>query len=209
MTADAKWVINCIAEAGGRYGQNIIIGTLLGANRARLKEVGATSYKSYGALSHRSEADLKLLMEQMLEAGYITQTDDRYSVIRIGDISPLRDEAVHVTIRKFEEHELPKKSSTIKKRSSDALTGAGFNLFEKLRQLRLVIAKEEAMPPYIIFSDKTLIDMCVKLPWDKQTMLAVSGVGENKYNKYGQRFLDEIAEYVAQNPGVVTGEAGE
>jgi ATP-dependent DNA helicase RecQ len=209
MTADAKWVINCIAEARGRYGQNIIIGTLLGANRARLKEVGATSYKSYGALSHRSEADLKLLMEQMLEAGYITQTDDKYSVIRIGDISPLRDNAVHVTIRKFEERELPKKNSAAKKRSSDALTSAGFNLFEKLRQLRLVIAKEEAMPPYIIFSDKTLIDMCVKLPWDKQTMLAVSGVGENKYNKYGQRFLDEIAEYVAQNPGVVTGEAGE
>ncbi|RAZ94731.1 ATP-dependent DNA helicase RecQ, partial [Klebsiella oxytoca] len=80
-----------------------------------------------------------------------------------------------------------------KARSTDVLTSAGFDLFEKLRQLRLEIAKEEAMPPYIIFSDKTLVDMCAKAPVDKEGMLAVSGVGENKFQKYGKRFIDAIA----------------
>ena len=59
------------------------------------------------------------------------------------------------------------------------------------------------MPPYIIFSDKTLIDMCVKVPGDREEMLNVSGVGERKYDKYGQRFLDEIKAYRMEKPGAV------
>lgn len=65
------------------------------------------------------------------------------------------------------------------------------------------IAREEAMPPYIIFSDKTLIDMCVKTPQNKYEMLNVSGVGVAKYDKYGQRFLDEIKKYQENNPNAV------
>ncbi len=55
--------------------------------------------------------------------------------------------------------------------------------------------EKRLVPPYIIFSDKTLIDMCVKLPEDRGTMLDVSGVGQAKYEKYGQRFLTAIREY--------------
>lgn len=192
MTAEAKWVINCIAETKGRYGLNIVLGTLTGANRARLKEVGATSYKSYGVLSKNSERDIRLLIDQMVLEGYIVQTSGEYSVLKMGDIRGLKDETARVMVRKFEDKEKAKSSAGAKKKSTDELTSAGYRLFEKLRQLRLVIAKEEGMPPYIIFSDKTLIDMCVKMPKDKREMLAVSGVGENKFKKYGQRFLEEI-----------------
>ena len=66
-------------------------------------------------------------------------------------------------------------------------------LFEALRALRREIASEEKVPPYIVFSDKTLIDMCVKKPTDRASMLEVSGVGEAKYEKYGERFLEELA----------------
>ncbi|WP_286153725.1 HRDC domain-containing protein, partial [Sporofaciens musculi] len=62
------------------------------------------------------------------------------------------------------------------------------------------IAKEAGIPPYIIFNDKTLIEMCTKMPQDKQEMLAVTGVGENKYHKYGQSFIDAIAEFIRANP---------
>ena len=192
MTAEAKWVINCIAETKGRYGLNIVLGTLTGANRARIKEVGATSYKSYGVLSKNSERDIRLLIDQMILEGYIVQTSGEYSVLKMGDIRGLKDETARVVVRKFEDKERAKSSAGAKKKSTDELTSAGYRLFEKLRQLRLVIAKEEGMPPYIIFSDKTLIDMCVKMPKDKREMLAVSGVGENKFKKYGQRFLEEI-----------------
>lgn len=73
------------------------------------------------------------------------------------------------------------------------------DLFEKLRLLRLQIAKEEAVPPYIVFTDKTLVDMCDKLPKTEAEMLDVSGVGQNKLKKYGKRFLEEITSFQEQN----------
>ena len=229
MTADAKWVINCLAETHGRFGLSIVLGTLLGAKRARLKEVGALSYKSYGKLSDRKEAELRLLIDQMINDGYVIQTDGEYSVLRMGDISPLRDENTHVYIKKAKKTYVSellkgggqtggeavsgnasagtagsKPASRTRKKSTDSLTAAGYELFERLRALRLVIAREEGMPPYIIFNDKTLIDMCEKLPVDADTMLSVSGVGQNKLMKYGSRFTEEINKFVSEHPGVVT-----
>lgn len=78
----------------------------------------------------------------------------------------------------------------------DILNIDGMELFNKLRALRKLIATSVGMPPYIIFSDKTLVDMCVKTPFEKEEMLNVSGVGENKYEQYGQAFLDEIYDYL-------------
>lgn len=229
MTADAKWVINCLAETHGRFGLSIVLGTLLGAKRARLKEVGALNYKSYGKLSNRKEAELRLLIDQMINDGYVIQTDGEYSVLRMGDISPLRDENTHVYIKKAKKtyaSELLKgggqtggeavsgnasagtagikPASRTRKKSTDSLTAAGYELFERLRALRLVIAREEGVPPYIIFNDKTLIDMCEKLPVDADTMLSVSGVGQNKLMKYGSRFTEEISTFVSAHKGVAT-----
>ena len=206
MTDDAKWVINCIAETRGRYGQAVVIGTLAGANRARLKETGATAYRSYGALAHRSDAEIRRLIAHMLEEGYIVQTDGEYSVLQMGDIRALREENARVIIRTFEERREyagGSRRKTKSKRSTDSLTAAGFELFEKLRALRLEIAREEALPPYIIFSDKTLVDMCAKAPGNQREMLDVSGVGENKFYKYGQRFLDAVGAFMTDNPDAV------
>lgn len=229
MTADAKWVINCLAETHGRFGLSIVLGTLLGAKRARLKEVGALNYKSYGKLSNRKEAELRLLIDQMINDGYVIQTDGEYSVLRMGDISPLRDENTHVYIKKAKKTNASellkgggqtggeavsgnasagtagsKPASRTRKKSTDSLTAAGYELFERLRALRLVIAREEGVPPYIIFNDKTLIDMCEKLPVDADTMLSVSGVGQNKLMKYGSRFTEEISTFVSAHNGVTT-----
>ena len=205
MTAEAKWVVNCVAETRGRYGLTIVLGTLMGAKRARLRELRTEQYKSYGALSGHSEAELRTLISQMTEMGYLYQTQEKYSVLKLGNITPLKDANTRVIMRTYEEKEPDKKKKiqkTVRKRSTDALTSAGYDLFEILRKLRLEIAKEESMPPYIIFSDKTLIDMCVKKPSDEEEMLNVSGVGANKLKKYGQRFLEEIQKFCTERPGV-------
>ena len=205
MTAEAKWVVNCVAETRGRYGLTIVLGTLMGAKRARLRELRTDQYKSYGALSGHSEAELRTLISQMTEMGYLYQTQEKYSVLKLGNITPLKDENIRVIMRTYEEKEPDKKKKiqkAVRKRSTDALTSAGYDLFEILRKLRLEIAKEESMPPYIIFSDKTLIDMCVKKPSDEEEMLNVSGVGANKLKKYGQRFLEEIQKFCTERPGV-------
>ncbi len=197
MTMQARKVVECVKEMRGRYGLVIVVGTLMGADRARLKEIGADNYKSYGALNDCNEATIRSLICQLIEEGYLCQTDDRYSVLKLGDVSALENEDTHVVLRTYESKQpvrtdKPKKPAGQKARSTDVLTAAGYKLFEQLRKLRLELAKEEAVPPYIIFSDKTLIDMCVKLPKNEYDMLNVSGVGENKFKKYGARFLEVI-----------------
>jgi ATP-dependent DNA helicase RecQ len=82
--------------------------------------------------------------------------------------------------------------TTKSNRKSDILNSRGLELFETLRSLRTVIAREESIPPYLVFSDKTLVDMCIKAPLNKEEMLNVSGVGNNKYDRYGERFINEI-----------------
>ena len=197
MTMQARKVVECVKEMRGRYGLVIVVGTLMGADWARLKEIGADNYKSYGELNDCNEATIRSLISQLIEEGYLCQTDDRYSVLKLGDVSALENEDTHVVLRTYESKQpvrtdKPKKPARQKARSTDALTAAGYKLFEQLRKLRLELAKEEAVPPYIIFSDKTLIDMCVKLPKNEYDMLNVSGVGENKFKKYGARFLEVI-----------------
>ena len=88
-----------------------------------MRELGADKYKSYGALNDHSEAELRALISQMTEMGYLYQTQERYSVLKLGDISPLRDENTHVIMRTYEEKEADKKKKpqkSVRKRSTDA-----------------------------------------------------------------------------------------
>ena len=198
MTDEAKKIINCIYESRGRYGKNIIMDTVLGAKTARLEEIGATEYKSYGVLESSNKNLLRRLIEELLLEGYI-QTGE-YQVLKLGDISKLKLKDTKVLVKITDEDKATNRKLKPKKniKGMDSLTSSGFKLFDKLKELRLEIAREEKMPPYIVFNDKTLIDMCAKMPTTKSDMLNVSGVGENKYGKYGERFIAVIKEYAKQ-----------
>ena len=194
MTEEARKIVNCVYEARGRYGKTIIIDTVAGAKTARLEETGTIHYRSYGALSSSNRNLLKRLVDQMVLEGYLKIGD--YQVIQLGDIRPLKNPDTKVIVKITEEDKFPKKPAKAQKnvKGKESLTSSGYQLFERLKALRLKIAREEGMPPYIIFSDKTLIDMAAKMPHTKEEMLNVSGVGENKYAKYGKRFLDVLSQ---------------
>lgn len=196
MTDEAKKIINCIYESRGRYGKNIIMDTVLGAKTARLTEIGATEYKSYGVLESSNKNLLRRLIEELLLEGYIATGE--YQVLKLGDISRLKNTETKVLVKITDEDKMAKRKEKPKnnKKGMDSLTSKGFKLFDKLKELRLEIARAEKIPPYIVFNDKTLIDMCAKMPTTKSDMLNVSGVGENKYGKYGERFIAVIKEYV-------------
>jgi len=196
MTDEAKKIINCIYESRGRYGKNIIMDTVLGAKTARLTEIGATEYKSYGVLESSNKNLLRRLIEELLLEGYIATGE--YQILKLRDISRLKNTETKVLVKITDEDKMTKRNEKPKKnkKGMDSLTSAGFKLFDKLKELRLEIARAEKIPPYIVFNDKTLIDMCAKMPTTKSDMLNVSGVGENKYGKYGERFIAVIKEYV-------------
>ncbi len=204
VTKEAKQIINCVYEAKGRYGKNIIIDTVSGAKTARLEEIGAVHYKTYGVLNKANKNLLKRLVEQLVTEGYLLVGD--YQVIKLGDISRLKDAGTQVLIKITAEDHMPEKIPK-KSKGTEALTSAGFKLFDKLRELRLEIAREESMPPYIIFNDKSLIDMAVKIPTSRVEMLNVSGVGASKNNKYGDRFLALIADFIEEHPELRKGKA--
>ncbi len=195
MTAAAKQIINCVYETKCRYGKNIIIDTCLGAKTARLNEIGASEYKTYGVLAGENKNLLLRLVEQLILEGYLRLGE--YQVVGLGDISGLKNPETKVLVKITEEDKYPKQSGKSKKqyKGSESLTSSGYKLFDALKALRLEIAREENMPPYIIFSDKTLTDMAAKAPGSRAEMLDVTGVGEYKFAKYGERFLEEIAKF--------------
>ncbi|MCM1145823.1 MAG: HRDC domain-containing protein, partial [Lachnoclostridium sp.] len=197
ITQTAKTIISCVLEVKQRYGINVIAGMLAGAERAKLQEYGMFSYQSYAALKPMKEMEIKQIINQMIIEELLFMTNDKYALIKV---SPAAQDVLNddrsVIMKKIKEakEEKEKKVST-KTRRSDILNSRGLELFEELRELRTTIAKEENMPPYIIFADKTLVDMCIKAPLTKKEMLKVTGVGENKFARYGERFLDAILEY--------------
>ena len=204
MTDAAKWMINCVAELHGRYGKAILFGTLQGANRARLRELGAERFKSYGRIKDTPRETLERLLAQLLEDGYLVQSDDQYAVLHIGDIAPLK--AGGQVLVKLPPQREPEKARAPKpKRRSpmDALTSAGLELFNQLRQLRFDTAQREGLPPYVVFGDKSLVDMCLRAPRRAEDMLGIYGMGERKYEKYGAAFFAVIDAYRADHPGAV------
>lgn len=196
MTEEARKVICCVKELRGRYGINVVAGTLAGDNRAKLREYGVTSYSSYGSLRELGERKVKQLISQMLMEGDLTLTKDKYALLKV---MPKAEEIVDglrsVMVKAAKEEPQKPDSFAGGRRKSDILNSKGLELFERLRNLRAEIARQEGMPPYIVFSDKTLTDMCIRLPFGQEEMLAVAGVGENKFKKYGERFLEEIRAY--------------
>ena len=204
MTDAAKWMINCVAELRGRYGKAILFGTLQGANRARLRELGAERFKSYGRMKDTPRETLERLLAQLLEDGYLVQSDDQYAVLHIGDIAPLK--AGGQGLVKLPPQREPEQARAPKpKRRSpmDALTSAGLELFNQLRQLRFDTAQREGLPPYVVFGDKSLVDMCLRAPRRAEDMLGIYGMGERKYEKYGAAFFSVIDAYRADHPDAV------
>lgn len=201
VTETAVHIISCIREVRQRYGINVIAGMLAGDERAKLREYGMFSYQSYGILKPMREIEIKQIINQMLVEGLLFVTNDKYSILKITEKADeiIKSDKCVIFKKPKEEPKVEKdvsgRKAAAKTRRSDILNSRGLELFEQLRELRMTIAKEENMPPYIIFADKTLVDMCVRVPLDKKEMLKVTGVGENKFNRYGERFLDCIQEY--------------
>lgn len=113
MTDEAKKIINCVYEAKGRYGRNIIIDTVSGAKTARLEEIGAAKYKSYGVLASSNKNLLRRLVEQLVLEGYLTVGD--YQVLKMGDISRLRHPDTRVLVKITDDDKLPERTPPIKR----------------------------------------------------------------------------------------------
>lgn len=206
VTEIAAVLIGCVEDCRQRYGVNVIVDTVHGANTAKIRQYRMDENACYAKLSQTPVFKLRQVMNYLLLNEYLRITNDEYMLVKLTERSSsvLRDgESIVMKMTKEQERPAKVKSEKKKSRKSVAagLAGADFTeadeaLFEKLRTLRMEIAREENVPPYIVFSDKTLTHMCIVKPGTKTEMLQVTGVGEFKYEKYGERFLDCIQQAV-------------
>ncbi len=194
ITEICKEIILCINEMRGKYGLTAIIDTLLGKNTVRVKKYHFNNLQCYKKLQNENDTLLKSAVDKLEDLGYIKSTGGKYNTYYLsGEINEILNNINEIIIRKDKnDTEINK---TILNSNNSTLTTKGAKLFEILRKLRLELSQKEKVPPYIIFGDKTLKDMCVRLPFNKYEMLRVNGVGENKYEKYGEIFINAIKDF--------------
>lgn len=195
VTEIAKALIGCVSSSRQRYGVNVIIDTVHGANTAKIRQYRMDANPYYAALAKTPSYKLRQVVNHLMLKEYLTVTNDEYSIVKLtADSEKLMESHEPVMMKMAKEQEPALREKTVKKAKKPKLAGVELTqqdeaLFEKLRRLRAEIAKEEKVPPYIVFSDKTLVHMCAVKPKTKTEMLTVSGVGEFKYDKYGERFM--------------------
>ncbi|MCB7065388.1 DNA helicase RecQ [Enterocloster citroniae] len=200
VTDIAGALIGCVSSCRQRYGVNVIIDTVRGANTAKIRQYRMDSNAYYSALAKVPAHRLRMVMNHLMLQDFLTVTNDEYAIVKLtGKSLQVLEEGEPVVMKMAKEQDHPAKIKSEKKTRKNKTAGVSLSdadegLFEKLRTLRMEIAREENVPPYIVFSDKTLVSMCMVKPRTKAEMLTVSGVGEFKFEKYGERFLACVME---------------
>ena len=184
-TIDAQKVISCVYRVKRGYGVGMLVDVLRGSKNKKLLDLKLNEVSTYGIMKDYSKDNLTEFINTLIALGYLNYGGE-YPVVSLNNNSmDIVKGKRTVWIR---EHKINKASFTVDN-----------ELFEILRRLRHEIAVGEKVPPYMVFGDSTLKELSSRMPVDKEQMLKVSGVGERKYDKYGQQFIEKIMNYLNSN----------
>jgi len=183
ISHEALKLLSSVYRTGQRFGLQYVVDVLLGSHNEKIVQNGHQSLSVFGIGRDKTKAQWLSIGDRLIELEALNVGE--YRVVSLSEYGArIIKERLCVSIhaKRLEERKKVSKKVTI--------TGAfELSLFEQLRTLRSEIAKENSIPPYVVFSDKTLKEMAEKLPLDKEAMLGVSGVGEVKFERYGEAFL--------------------
>lgn len=183
--------------------QDIMINKFLLQNKALAGDVASDMQKT---------ANDQRKLQQMINYCETDKCLREFILSYFGDTTPcICNKCSNCVVVEDEEEETYVETGKKRKKAAQlaGLNELGAALFEKLRSVRTELAAEKSVPPYIICSDKTLKDMCAKLPRDKEQLADVYGMGEQKIQNYGEAFVTAVNSFVADNPnpsGSMTGE---
>ena len=164
------------------FGIGLVAQVLCGAENERIADRHFDALSTYGLFRERTQAAVKEFLHQLVMLGYLDVSSDKYAILRLNAIS--------YEILKGQRQALLPVTRTEKKKAA-APTGDD-RLFETLRSVRRTLAARDHIPPYMVFSDATLREMCDLQPKNLEEMRAVKGVGERKLILYAPAFLDAI-----------------
>lgn len=192
---EAQKLLSTIYRTGQLYGSSYIIDVLRGSENSKVLERSHDKISTYSLGKDKSKAFWNTLLRQLLSQGYIVIKNWEYRNLALTEKSKkiLRAE---VPFLMREHRERPSSSKPKKRSSHDIESNHGReDLFESLRQMRSELAKENGIPPYMVFSDKSLHDMCQLMPRNRDEFMMVNGVGASKCDKYSEVFIKEISQF--------------
>jgi ATP-dependent DNA helicase RecQ len=186
VTVKAQMVLSCMIRMNERFGSSMISGVLTGSKGKKIMDFGFNKLSTYGLIKGQSQKEVGFFIDYLISEGIIDVEGGSFPILKVsarGKEVLMGERAVS---RKIQVNTVPVLSDDDE-------------LFHALRKLRKSIADDEGVPPFVIFSDKTLHEMCVIQPSSETEFLTVSGVGDNKLKRYGQRFIAEITSYLEEN----------
>jgi len=182
VTIEAQKIFSCILRMNEQYGMTLVASVLKGSKNKRILELGFNKLSTYGIMSDMTLQAIVDLMHMLEAEEYMINTGGPYPVMRLTPKSwPVLKSQSKVLVR------MPKVPEPVLPET---------DIFDLLRARRKEIAVGEGVPPYVIFHDSTLREMSSRMPRDQEEMLSISGVGENKWKKYGRQFLEVIRSYI-------------
>lgn len=184
ITIEAQMIMSCIAKTNQNYGKKMIVDILRGSKNERILSSGLQKLSTYNLMGDRREKEVLDIINSLINQGFIMTMESQYPVLKLTDISKdvlFDGKNVYMKIVKSQK---TVKNSDVDNKNTD--------LLNTLKTLRMKFAKAEKVPAYIIFSDKTLLEMCKRLPDTPESFLEISGVGNAKLIRYGAEFIDTI-----------------
>ncbi|MFV5892993.1 MULTISPECIES: DNA helicase RecQ [unclassified Bacillus cereus group] len=186
VTRESQMVLSCMIRTNQRFGKQMIAQVLTGSKNKKVIEFNFHTLPTYGLLSNRSIKEVSEFIEFLISDELIAVEHGTYPTLKVTE--------------KGKEVLLGKENVLRKERVETRQIVQDHPLFEVLREVRKEIAQEEGVPPFVIFSDQTLKDMCVKMPQSDSELLTVKGIGEHKLVKYGSHFLQAVQHFIEENP---------
>lgn len=174
ITTDTQKVLSCVKRMGERFGKALVAKVLTGSNDQKIKQCNFEQLPTYGLMKDQSQKDVSNLIDYLTAERYLVPTEGQYPLLTVSE------QGVAVLLGK---QEVYRKQAPVKQLVADD------ELFEKMRSLRSQLAQEKNLPPYVIFSDKTLTELAEKQPQTSLEFLQIKGVGKSKLDNYGDQFL--------------------
>ena len=200
-TVIAQKALSAVARLRESVGLNLTIDVLRGSHRREIAERGLDRIKTYGAGRDLSLNDWGYFFSQLINLGYVYVAHEDGNRLRLTEAARrVLFQGERVELVKFQVTQQRKKENEARTAKRAAAPRSRNNLFQVLRELRTELARQYGYPPYLIFSDKTLEEMAAAAPTDDLALGQISGVGERKLQRYGDRFLAAIREYRVANP---------
>ena len=198
ITTDAQIVMSAISRTYQSFGIRHIIDIVSGADTKRIRELQHNEIKTYGAGRHKEKTHWQFIVDELLAQEAIVQDGGQYPVLMLtrkgSDILYGKER-----LEGLKREEVRKKPKAFKVSGFEPYDEV---LFDRLRILRKKLAEDHRVPPYIIFSDMTLHEMCIYYPATLTEMKSISGVGDAKLERYGTDFTEKIKAHLDENPGI-------